>query len=54
MDAETIKISQRETTLEIKNKKPRKKIRSHRCKHHQQNIGDGRENLRSRRFQRKH
>ena len=31
-----------------------KEIKSHRCKHHQQNTGDGRENLRCRRFHRKH
>jgi hypothetical protein len=32
----------------------RKEIRSHICKHHQQNIRDGRKNLRCRRFHRKH
>jgi hypothetical protein len=29
---------------------PRKEIRNHRCKHHQQNIRNGRESLRWRRF----
>jgi hypothetical protein len=29
-------------------RKPRKEIRSHRCKHHQQNIRDKRETLRCR------
>ena len=33
---------------------PRKEIRKHRCEHQQQNIRDGRENLRCRRFHRKH
>jgi hypothetical protein len=33
-------------------RKPRKKIRGHRCKHHQQNTGDRRENLRCRRYHR--
>jgi peptidoglycan hydrolase CwlO-like protein len=35
-------------------RKPRKEIRSHRCKHHQQNIRDRRENLRCRRYHRRH
>jgi hypothetical protein len=35
-------------------RKPRKKIRRHRCKHHQQNTRDRRENLRCRRYHRKH
>jgi hypothetical protein len=35
-------------------RKPRKEIRSHRCKHHQQNTRDRRENLRFRRYHRKH
>ena len=35
-------------------RKPRKEIRSHRCKHHQQNTRDRRENLRCRRFHREH
>jgi hypothetical protein len=52
MEVETIKKSQRERTLEIKN--PRKEIASPRCKHHQQNTRDGIENLRCRRFHRKH
>jgi hypothetical protein len=33
---------------------PRKDIRNHRSKHQQQNTRDGRENLRCRRFRRKH
>ena len=52
MEMETIKKSQRETTLELQ--KPRKEIRSHRGKHHQQNIRDIRENLRCRRYYRKY
>jgi FtsZ-binding cell division protein ZapB len=35
-------------------RKPRKEIRSHRYKHHQQNTRDRRENLRCRRYHRKH
>jgi hypothetical protein len=35
-------------------RKPRKEIRSHRYKHHQQNTRDRRETLRSRRYHRKH
>jgi hypothetical protein len=35
-------------------RKPRKEIESHRCKHHQQNTGDRRENLRCRRYHKKH
>jgi hypothetical protein len=43
MDIETIKKSQRETTLEKKNQKtkkqqPKKEVRSHRYKLHQQNT----------------
>ena len=34
--------------------KPRKEIRSYRSKHHQQNKKDRRENLRYRRYHRKH
>jgi hypothetical protein len=33
---------------------PRKEIRNYRCEHQQQNTRDGRENLRCRRFHRKH
>ena len=33
---------------------PRKEIRKHRCEHQQQNIRDGRENLRCRRFHGEH
>jgi hypothetical protein len=36
------------------NRKPRKEIRSHRCKHHQQNIRDRREKLKCRRYPRKY
>ena len=35
-------------------RKHRKEIRSRRCKHHQQNTRDTRENLRCRRYHRKH
>jgi hypothetical protein len=35
-------------------RKPRKKIKSHRCKPHQQNTRDRRKNLRCRRYHRKH
>jgi hypothetical protein len=35
-------------------RKPRKEMRSHRCKHHQQNTRDRRENQRGRRYHRKH
>jgi hypothetical protein len=35
-------------------RKPRKDIRSHRCKHQQQTIRNRRENLRCRRYHRKH
>jgi hypothetical protein len=49
MEIETIKESQREITLELE--KPRKEIRSHRCKHHQQNTRDRRENIRYSRYQ---
>jgi hypothetical protein len=44
------KITKRDNTGD---RKPRKEIRSHRCKHHQQNIRDRRENLRCRRYHRK-
>jgi hypothetical protein len=52
MEIETIKKSQRETTLEIENLG--KKIRNHRHKHQQQTTRDRRENLRCRRYHRKH
>ena len=48
MEIEAIKTSQRERTLEMENHgdgNPRKDSSSHRCKHHQQNIRDRRENL---------
>ena len=35
-------------------RKPKKKIRGHRSKHHQQNTKDRRENLRRRRYHRNH
>jgi hypothetical protein len=35
-------------------RKPRKEMRRHRCKHHQQNKKHRRENLRGRRYHRKH
>jgi hypothetical protein len=41
IEVETIKKTQRETTLEIE--KPWKVIRNHRCEHQQQNTRDGRE-----------
>ena len=36
------------------NRNPRKNIRNHRWEHQPQNIGDGRKNIRCRRFHRKH
>jgi hypothetical protein len=36
------------------NRKPRKDIRSHRCKHNKYNTSDRRDNLRCRRYHRKH
>ena len=51
MEVETIKKTQRETTLEIE---ILGKIRNHRCKHQQQNTRDGRDSLRCRRFHREH
>jgi hypothetical protein len=35
-------------------RKPRKEIRSHRCKHHQQNTKDRKNNLRDRRYGKNH
>jgi DNA anti-recombination protein RmuC len=52
MEIETIKKSQKETALELENLGNR--FMSHRCKHHQQNTRDRRENLRCRRYHRKH
>jgi hypothetical protein len=49
---ETINKSQRETDNPGV-RKPRKEIRSHRYKHHQQNTRDGRENLKCRRYHKK-
>ena len=51
-ELDTIKKTQSEATLEIKN--PRKEIWNHRCEHQQQNTRGGRENLRCRRFHRQH
>jgi hypothetical protein len=51
MEIEIIKKSQRETSLEIENLGKRSGVR---CKHHQQNTRDRKENLRCRRYQRKH
>jgi hypothetical protein len=57
---ETIKKTQRETTLEIETlgKKSEntdaKEIWNHRCEHQQHKTRDGRENLRCRRFHREH
>jgi hypothetical protein len=52
MEIESTKKSQRETTLDIE--KPRKEIRNHGCKNDKQNTRDKRENLRCRRYYRKH
>jgi hypothetical protein len=49
MEIETIKKSQRETTLELENLGKRSGV-----KHHQQNTRDRRENLRCRRYHREH
>jgi hypothetical protein len=53
MEIETIKKSQRATD-NTGDRNPRKEIRSHRCKLHQQNTRDRRENLKFRRYHRKH
>jgi hypothetical protein len=53
MEVETIKKSQRETNLEIQNL-GKKSGAVYRCKHHQQNTRDRRENLGYRRYHRKH
>jgi FtsZ-binding cell division protein ZapB len=47
MEIETIKKPKRETTQEIE--KSREEIKSHICRHHQQNTRHGKENLRGRR-----
>jgi hypothetical protein len=52
IEVETIKKSQRETNSGDRH--PRKEVKSHRCKQHQQNTIDRGENLRGRRFHRKH
>ena len=52
MEIESIKESKRETTP--KDRKPSKLTRRHRLKHHQQNTRDRRENLRWKRYHRKH
>jgi hypothetical protein len=51
MEVETIKKTQRETTLEIENLGKKSGTI---CEHQQQNTRDGRENLRCRRFHREH
>jgi hypothetical protein len=51
MEIETIKKSQRDNPGD---RKPRKEISSYRCKHHQQYTRGRRENLRCRRYHRKH
>jgi hypothetical protein len=51
LEIETIKKSQKETTWELENQG---KIRSHRCKYHQQNTKNRKKNLRGRRYHRKH
>jgi uncharacterized protein YlxW (UPF0749 family) len=53
MEIETIKKSQMETTLEVENLGKRWGIIDA-SKHHQQNTRDKRENLRFRRYRRKH
>ena len=47
IEVESLKDTKGETSLEIAN-------RSHRCKHHQQNIRDRKENLSSRRYNARH
>ena len=51
MEVETIKKTQRETTLEIENLGKKSGTI---CEHQQQNTRDGRENLRCRRFHREY
>jgi len=53
METETIKKAQTKGD-NPGDRKPREEIRSHRCKHHQQNTRDRKENLRGRRYHRKH
>jgi hypothetical protein len=53
VEVETIKKSQRETDNPGV-RKLRNEIRSHRCKHHLENTRDRRENLRCKRYHRKH
>ena len=48
MEIETIKKITKGDNPGVR--KPRKEIRSHRCKHHQQNTRHRRENLRGRRY----
>jgi hypothetical protein len=52
MEVETMKKTQKGENSGDRN--PRKEIRNHRCEHQQQNIRDGRENFRCRRFHREH
>jgi hypothetical protein len=51
MEIEAIQKTQTEGILEIG--KPREENRNNRCKHQQQKLGDGRENLRHRRHNRR-
>jgi hypothetical protein len=48
LEIETIKKSQKGDNSG--DRKPRKGLRSHRCKYHQQNTRNGRENLMCRRY----
>ena len=52
MEIETVKKSQRETALELENLGKRSGVID--ARHHQQNTRDRRENLRGRRYHRKH
>ena len=52
MEVETIKKLQRETILETENLRKRSGVID--SEHHQENIRDRRENLRYRRYHRKH
>jgi hypothetical protein len=52
MEIKTIKKSQRETTLEIENLGKRSRVMDE--QNHEQNIRDRRDNLRGRRYHRKH
>jgi hypothetical protein len=52
MEIETIKKSKRKKTLEIENLRKRSGVIDH--SHHQQNTRDRRENLRCRKYHKKH